>query len=73
MQLQRWRTVNKRYFSARSGPSAEEWRNLIRTGAVNGKILGEDPFIDIDHLAVATEFSDKPDTSGQDMPDLLST
>lgn len=71
MQLQRWRTVNRRLFTARSGPSAAEWRKLIRTGAINGKILGDEPYVDIDALAANTEFSEQPQSLRNDMPDLL--
>jgi|AZIJ01.1.fsa_nt_gi hypothetical protein len=70
MQLQKWRTVNRRYFAAGSGPSQDEWRAMIRRGIVNGRIIGDLTFIDEDQIAACTELPQG--CNGQGIPDLLS-
>mgnify|MGYP001093493869 CR=1 FL=1 len=69
MQLQKWRTVNRRYFAPSSRPSQAEWREMIRRGVVNGRIMGEQTYIDEDQIAAYTELpSSGP---GDCVPDLL--
>lgn len=68
MQLEKWTTVNRRYFAPRSGPTQKQWQSLIREGAVRGLILGPLTFVDIDQLASCVELTATPDN---DIPDLL--
>lgn len=69
MQLQKWSTVNRRLFATGSGPSRKEWMQLITEHAINGRIIGDMVFIDIDQLAANTVLSEKKQ---DDIPDLLS-
>ncbi|SEG13961.1 hypothetical protein [Marinobacterium lutimaris] len=70
MQLQKWSTVNKRYFASRSGPSEKEWQAMIRDGIVNGRILGTLTYIDIDQIAAFTELPSQ--STEEAVPDLLA-
>ncbi|SIQ11491.1 hypothetical protein [Marinobacterium stanieri] len=70
MQLQRWRTVNRRYFAPRSGPSENEWKEMIRKGVVNGRIMGDMTYIDEDQIAAHVELP--MGNSSENIPDLLS-
>lgn len=72
MNLTAWRTVNRRCFEPRSGPSKDEWQDLIKSGAVRGKILGDKPFVDLDHLAAETVFTKSESQQlRNDIPNLL--
>lgn len=54
MQLQRWTTINRRYFVEGSRLSRREWEALIIHGHVNGRIIGTEVFVDADQLASNT-------------------
>ncbi|MGY8872166.1 MAG: hypothetical protein ACKVJE_17140 [Pseudomonadales bacterium] len=67
MQLQKWKTVNRRFFETCAGPSLREWQQMIKDGVINGKILGAYTYVDVDQLSAQTVLRGAED----DIPDLL--
>lgn len=57
MQLQKWTVVNRRWFAKDSRPSKNQWLQMIRNKAVAGKIIMDEPMIDIDHFAATNELT----------------
>lgn len=57
MQLQKWTVVNRRWFAPESRPTRKQWAEMIRSKQISGKILMDEPMIDIDHFAVNDDFT----------------
>ncbi len=58
MRLVRWTQINYRYFAKGSRPSERDWANEILAGRINGKIIFNTVFIDVDDFLSKDEFSD---------------
>jgi len=48
MQLVTHNKVNKRYFEKGSAPKKKDWIELIESGAINGKVVLDFVYIDVD-------------------------
>ena len=57
MQLQKWTIVNRRWFSPESRPTRKQWVEMIRSKQIAGKILMDEPMIDMDHFAANDDFT----------------
>ena len=57
MQLQKWTVVNQRWFAKGSRPTRQQWIQMIKSKAVSGKIIMDQPMIDVDHFAANDELA----------------
>lgn len=69
MQLQKWSTLNRRFFAPGAGPSQKEWKQMVKDGVVNGRVIGAIVYIDEDQIAANIVLGAKQDN---EIPDLLS-
>jgi len=58
--LKSWTQMNKEWFAEGSRPPKASWIELIRSGAVNGKVIASTPYIEDDHFASQIEINTSP-------------
>ena len=46
--------MNKEWFAEGSRPPKASWIELIRSGAVNGKVIASTPYIEDDQIEIST-------------------
>ena len=67
--LKTWTQINKEWFAEGSRPPKASWVELIKSGAVSGKVIACTPYIEDDHFAAQVEISATPSV---EMPCLLN-
>lgn len=73
--LARHTKANRDHFAKGCAPRKEEWIEWIRTGAVKGKLIAGEPWVDLDHFAanrILEAPAPKPDAGAVTGFDLLS-
>lgn len=49
--LARHTQANREFFAKGRAPRKDEWIEWIRSGAVRGKLIAGEPWVDLDHFA----------------------
>jgi len=55
--LKIWTQINKEWFAIGSRPPKSSWVEMIKTGAVSGKVICGTPYIEDDNFAVQVEIT----------------